>query len=144
MTELQELLAERDVRAVVLAAARLVDDQDWAAFADLFADDGVLTRPDGSVMQGRQAVLKAYAARDPERLTQHVITHHEVSLISDTEAHSRCLVLVWTGQRSEPAGPKGRAADATQHLGQFVDHLVRTPAGWRIARREASFLWHRS
>ncbi len=143
MTDLDVLLAEREVRAVVLASARLVDAQDWQGFAQLFADDGELTRPDGSLMQGRKAVYQAYAARDPERLTQHVLTNHEVTVQGPGRALSRCLVLLWSGKRSDAPTPKGRPADAAQQLGEFVDHLVRTPEGWRIARREARFMFQR-
>lgn len=143
MTDLELLLAEREVRQVVLASARLVDAQDWRGFADLFADDGELTRPDGSLMRGRGAVFQAYAARDPERLTQHVLTNHEVSVQGPQQAQSRCLVLLWTGRRSDLPAPKGRPADAAQQLGEFVDQLVRTPQGWRIARREARFMFQR-
>jgi uncharacterized protein (TIGR02246 family) len=144
MSPLEVLTAEREVRALVLASARLVDAQDWRGFADLFAADGELTRPDGSLMQGREAVFQAYAARDPDRLTQHVITSHEVEIVSAERARSRCLVLLWSGKRSDALSPKGRAADAAQQLGEFVDTLIHTPQGWRIARREARFMLHRA
>ena len=137
------MMGEREVRAVVLASARLVDAQDWRGFADLFDSEGELTRPDGSLMKGREAVFQAYAARDPERLTQHVLTNHEVEIVSEQQARSRCLVLLWSGKRSDALSPKGRPADAAQQLGEFVDSLVRTPQGWRIARREASFMFRR-
>lgn len=143
MNDLALLMAEREVRAVVLASARLVDAQDWAGFAALFTEDGALTRPDGSLMLGREAVLQAYAARDPDRLTQHVLSNHEVQLLSAERAESRCLVLLWSGRRSDPVSPKGRPADAAQQLGEFADQLVRTPQGWRIARRQARFMFQR-
>ncbi len=144
MSPLDAMLAEREVRALVLASARLVDAQDWRGFAELFAAEGELTRPDGSLMQGREAIFQVYAARDSERLTQHVITNHEVEITSEEQARSRCLVLLWSGKRSDALGPKGRPADAAQQLGEFVDTLVRTPQGWRIARREARFMFQRS
>lgn len=145
MNPLEVWVAEREVRAVVLASARLVDAQDWRGFADLFADQGELTRPDGSLMQGREAVFQAYAARDPQRLTQHVITNHEVEILAEgQQARSHCLVLLWSGKHSDVPGPKGRPADAAQQLGEFVDTLVPTSDGWRIARRKARFMFHRA
>lgn len=141
---LERLMAERDVRALVLASARLVDAQDWPGFANLFLANAQLIRPDGSRMHGREAIFETYAARDPDRLTQHVIANHEVDVRSADQAHSRCLVLLWSGKRSDVATSKGRPADAVQQLGEFVDQLTRTPEGWRIARREARFMWHRS
>ena len=144
MSALDTLMAEREVRELVLTATRRLDAQDWRGFADCFDEGGVLTRPDGSLMQGREAVFQAYAARDPERLTQHVITNHEVQVSSPQQAHSRCLVLLWSGRRSDALTPKGRPADSAQQLGEFVDQLVRTAQGWRIARREARFVFHRT
>lgn len=143
MNVLESLRAESQARALVLSSARLVDAQDWRGFAELFAEDAELTRPDGSLLQGREAVFQAYAARSPERLTQHVLTNHELSLIDAHCAHSRCLVLLWSGLRSDPPSPKGRPADAAQQLGEFIDVLRHTPQGWRIARREARFMFHR-
>jgi 3-phenylpropionate/cinnamic acid dioxygenase small subunit len=143
MSPLESLLAEREARQVVLAAARLVDAQQWQAFAELFAEDGSLERPDGTLLQGRQAVYQAYAARSPERLTQHILTNHEVTFINAHSAQSRCLVLLWTGLRSDALTAKGRPADAAQQLGEFVDELRLTPEGWRLAKRQARFLFQR-
>jgi hypothetical protein len=38
---------------------------------------------------------------------------------------------------------KGRPADAAQQLGEFVDELRLTPEGWRLAQRQARFLFQR-
>ena len=38
---------------------------------------------------------------------------------------------------------KGRPADAAQQLGEFVDELRLTPEGWRLAKRQARFLFQR-
>ncbi len=143
MSPLESMLAEREVRQVVLAAARLVDAQQWQAFADLFAEDGSLERPDGTLLQGRQAVYQAYASRSPERLTQHILTNHEVTVTGTHSAQSRCLVLLWTGLASDAPTAKGRPADAAQQLGEFVDELRLTPEGWRLAKRQARFLFQR-
>lgn len=143
MNALESLLAEREVRSVVLASARLVDAQDWRGFAELIAEDATLVRPDGSLLQGREAVYQAYAARSPERLTQHILTNHELSVNDGHTAQSRCLVLLWSGLRSDPPSPKGRPADAAQQLGEFVDQLALTAQGWRIAHRHARFMFQR-
>lgn len=41
MSPLESLMAEREVCQVVLASARLVDAQQWLAFADLFTAGAV-------------------------------------------------------------------------------------------------------
>ena len=139
---IERLIAESACRALAIAAAEAVDHQDHAAFAALFAPDGVLVRPDGSLLQGRAAIHAAYAARPSERLTRHLICNHRVDLAAEGSARSRCTVLLWSGRRSDAETPKGRPADALQQVGEIDDELMLTPVGWRIARREARFILH--
>ena len=140
---LPRLLAESACRALVLAAADAVDRQDHAAFVALFTPDGVLVRPDGTLLQGHDAIHAAYAARPADRLTRHLICNHSVQIGPDgTAATSRCTVLLWSGKRSDPETPKGRPADGLQQVGEIDDELVMTTEGWRIARRDARFVLH--
>ncbi len=137
---LELLQAERDCRELVLAAADAVDSRDYAAFAALFATDGVLLRPDGSQMQGRDAIEAAYVARDPDRLTQHLLSNQRIKVnLEAGTAQVASTVQLWTGRYSDAATPRGRPADAMQQIGEFRDQLVKTDEGWRIAQREAWF-----
>ena len=136
---LELLLAEQACRRLVLETAQAVDGQDYARFAALFATDGVLVRPDGTQLEGRAAIEQAYARRDQDRLTRHLITNHLVTVHDTATASSLCSVLLWSGRHSDLASPQGRPADAAQLLGEFVDELTYTPEGWRIRRRLARF-----
>lgn len=139
------LQAERDCRDVVLAAADAVDGRDYAAFAALFAADGALTRPDGREMRGRAAIEAAYAARDPDRLTRHLLSNQRVHVdVAAGTAQVASTVQLWTGKHSDAATSRGRPADAAQQIGEFRDQLVKTDEGWRIARREAWFMLFKS
>lgn len=140
---LERLLAEKACRDIVLAAARAVDAQDYQALAALFAPEGELVRPGGSPLRGPQAVFDSYAAKDPERLTQHLVTNHEVEVTSATTARSYCRVILWSSRRGETLTPRGRRADAIEQVGEIEDEFVRTPEGWRIARRAARFTMFR-
>lgn len=139
------LQAERDCQAVVLAAAGAVDGRDHAAFAALFAQDGVLLRPDGSEMRGRAAIEAAYAVRDPDRLTRHLLSNQRVQVdLNAGTAQVASTVQLWTGKHSDAVTPRGRPADALQQIGEFRDQLVKTDEGWRLARREAWFTLFKS
>lgn len=140
---LEKLLAEQACRQVVLAAARAVDERDWAGLVNLFADDGTLVRPDGTLLQGREAIQAAYAARDPQRITRHLVCNHEIEVGSDGTARSWCAVLLWTGRESDTLTPKGRPADALQQVGHIDDRLRLTAEGWRITARRAAFTLYR-
>ncbi|HEY6133502.1 MAG TPA: nuclear transport factor 2 family protein [Rubrivivax sp.] len=142
--DLERVLAESACRDTVLAAADAVDRQDHAAFVALFTADGTLVRPDGTLLQGREAIQAAYAARGVERLTRHLVCNHVVQVRTAGTATSRCTILLWSGRRSDPETPKGRPADAVQQVGEIVDQLVLTPEGWRIQRRDARFTFHAS
>lgn len=139
-TALDTLLAEAACRDLVLAAADAVDGRDFLAFADLFEMRGVLVRPDGTELVGRPAIVAAYAARDPERLTRHLVSNQRVRVdLAAGTAQAACTVLLWSGRHSDAVTPRGRPADALQQVGEIRDLLAKTPEGWRIRRREACF-----
>lgn len=131
-------------RETVLRAAHAQDHQDWPAFAACFTDDARLQRPDGQLLDGRAAILAAYATRAPQRLTRHVLTNLRVDLHGPGRASVHSLVTVWTGSTDDAAGPQGRPAHGPQLLGEFDDDLRRDDDGaWRIECREARFVLHR-
>ncbi|RYY95862.1 MAG: nuclear transport factor 2 family protein, partial [Comamonadaceae bacterium] len=127
-------------RTLVEASVRHVDDGDAPAFAALFTDDGVLVRPNGALIEGREAIQETYAQRAADRLTRHLVTNVHVTPEADGSARARSYVLLWTGSSATPAdGTAGRRADARQLVGEFDDRLVRGADGaWRIQRRQAS------
>lgn len=144
-TALDTLVAEAACRDLVLAAADAVDGRDFLAFADLFEMRGVLVRPDGTELVGRPAIVAAYAARDPERLTRHLVSNQRVRVdLAAGTAQAACTVLLWSGRHSDASTPRGRPADALQQVGEIRDLLAKTPEGWRIRRREAWFTLFRS
>jgi len=139
-TAMDTLVAEASCRDLVLAAADAVDGRDFLAFADLCELRGVLVRPDGTELVGRPAIVAAYAARDPGRLTRHLVSNQRVRVdLAAGTAQAACSVLLWSGRHSDAATPRGRPADAQQQVGEIRDLLAKTPEGWRIRRREAWF-----
>jgi uncharacterized protein (TIGR02246 family) len=141
MKSLAVLRAEAACREVVLQAAQAVDSGDCHGFVALFLPDGVLVRPDGSKLQGREAIVQAYQARDPDRSTQHLVCNQQVEFNEAAgTAVARCKVLLWSGRHSAMETPKGRPADAITQVGEMVDEMVLTPEGWRIQSRHARFI----
>jgi hypothetical protein len=141
---LEQLLALEACRQLVQQTVLTVDAQDYAAYSALFTPEGVLERPDGSRLQGRVAIETAYRQRDPDRLTQHLISNHLIDFDNPSLARSRCTVQVWSGRRQDVQGPRGRPAEAAQLLGEFMDELVWTADGWRVRQRLARFNFHRT
>jgi len=143
MSTLEILLAEKACRDLVVAAATAVDGQDYEGLVQLFSIDASLTRPDGTLLRGRQAIFDAYVSRSSERLTQHLICNHVVHLTSPGHAESHCMILLWSGQRSATLTGKGRLADPQEQLGEIDDQLVLSPEGWRIQSRQARFTFYK-
>ena len=138
--DLDTLLAQQACRDLVLAAADAVDGRQFTALAALFDTDGVLVRPDGVELRGRDAIVAAYAARDPDRLTRHLVCNQRVAVdLAAGTARASCAVLLWSGKHSDATTARGRPADPVQQVGEIHDQLARTPEGWRIRRREAWF-----
>jgi len=142
MDELERLLAERACTRLVLLAAAHVDRGEPAALAALFTPDAVLVRPGGTALHGREAIQAAYEQRPAERITRHLVSNTLVDLVSDSEARAQSQVLLWTGSTTDAAGPRGRPASGGPVVGAFDDRFVKTPEGWRIAHRTASFVLH--
>ena len=134
------MAAQQECRDLVLAAADAVDGRDYAALAALFTVDGVLVRPGGAELQGHAAIIAAYTARSPERLTRHLVSNQRVQIdMAGGSAEVTSTILLWSGRHADPVTPRGRPADATQQVGEIRDQMVHTPDGWRIRRREAWF-----
>jgi uncharacterized protein (TIGR02246 family) len=132
-------------RDLIILAAHLQDSRDLAAFAACFAPDGVLVRPSGEPLKGLAAIEAAYRARDPQRITQHLVMNQRVEALDPDasgalKARVHSKVLLWSSHDSKELTPKGRQADPTQQIGEFEDILVFHGPSWRIARRQASFL----
>ncbi len=140
---MQQLLDAQACRDLVLRAAARTDAQEHEAFAALFTPDGVLVRPGAEPLAGRDAIVASYRTRPATRITRHVVSNTLVDFEAADRARVRSQVLLWTGSTDAPVERFGRKADAVQALGAFDDVMVRTPEGWRIARREAGFTLYR-
>lgn len=135
-----QLQAKEACRDLILAAADAVDQQDYLALVALFCEDAVLVRPGGVSLQGRAQIFDAYAQKDPNRLTHHLVCNHRIHLSASGEsARSRCKVLLYVSDKREPMGTQGRMAHANHQIGTLEDTLVKTETGWKIGKRTAWF-----
>ena len=131
MEAMEALLIERACERLVVDSARLNDERQWAELANLYTPTGVVVRPNGQRLEGREAIEAAYAAGSPDRVTRHLCTNLRVDVDGPDAAHATTTVLIVAGTRSDDS-------DVTYRVGEFGDRFERTDEGWKIAERRAS------
>lgn len=125
----QRRAIEAECARLINLYANLNDAADWVAVADLYASDGVMTRPtapDQPVI-GREAILAAFQARPP-RTTRHFCANIVIDVESATTARGESAMLLFIGA---PA----------PLVGSFHDRFVLTDTGWRFAERRGTLLF---
>ncbi len=138
---LEILEIERECERLVLDFVYYSDRQDYEALARLFAPDGVMSRPSGDPLVGRDAILKSYQSRPAGRMTRHISTNIRIHVESRSRATGISYAVVFSANAGAPPTDHfGIQADPRQLIGEFEDEFVLTDDGWRIAARRARFV----
>ena len=116
--------------------AMLNDAGDFAAMAEMFAEDGVFARPTQAdvPIRGKAAILAAYASRPP-RFTRHLITSVVVTVEDQDNARAHSYLTLHTGQ---PGEGLPRPAEPAYLIGDFKDRFVRNDGVWKFSERLGS------
>jgi len=122
-----------DDRAAIIETvnryATALDSRDWALLDEVFTPDAVADFGAGP-LTGREAlrdlVRRMLGRSGP---SQHTLTDHRIDLGTDS---ARCVCQV----RALSTGIGQATGRSYELLGEYRDQLVRSPDGWRIARRE--------
>jgi uncharacterized protein (TIGR02246 family) len=141
MTETERRAAEQDCLKLIATYALAADHHDAERFVGIFAADGAWIRPTGAVVQGHDA-LRAFMLQRPRSvLSRHVSTNAVVDVLGPDAARgiSYATVFKQDGHEGGPA-PIG----LPDSLVEYHDDFIRTPAGWRIARRRAQQIFRRA
>jgi 3-phenylpropionate/cinnamic acid dioxygenase small subunit len=125
MSELQD---RQDVSDLLIRYATGIDRRDWDLFRTVFTPDCQLDYGEIGVWDGVEAVTEfmdvAHAAAG---YLMHRISNIVIDLQGDRAA-TRCYVDAWIMAADNNSGVNAR--------GFYDDEIVRTDAGWRIARRK--------
>jgi len=118
---------EAAIARVLLRYATGVDRRDWDAFRTCFTDDVVAEYEGIGTWQSAQEITEfMQQAHAGAGRTMHQVTNLVVDVDGDT-ATARCYVQALVMGRDGRSGVQG--------FGYYDDELVRTPDGWRVARR---------
>ncbi|HSG34615.1 MAG TPA: nuclear transport factor 2 family protein, partial [Sphingomonadaceae bacterium] len=129
---LQRLEAESDIRRMLVEYGAFLDGRNYAAYAGLFAADGVWTGGFGS-FTGRDAIeqmlVDNLGAPEPgfvNKSSFHMMSNPLIFVEGD-RAQVSSSYMFWT--RNSANGPNPLLA------GRYVDEFVKEAGEWKIARR---------
>lgn len=99
----------------------LIDAKDWPGLAEVFTEDAVFDMSDIGLGKFRGlTAIQAHMAATDRHPSAHLIVNVRVVDGAPIELHSRVI---------------GVLADRRVGVGNYRDHVERTPAGWRIRHR---------
>lgn len=135
---LQQISDRIEINDLLVRYTRCIDTKDWNRLDTCFTPDAHVDYTQSGGTKGKYPDVRAWLekALAPFPMTVHYITNSAVELDGD-RASARTAVY-------NPMGYGKK--DGSLHMftvgAYYVDELVRTPEGWRIARRveEAAFM----
>ena len=137
--ELGWLVDRARIRELTARYNHCFDSGDAEGFAATFVDDGEVVIEGGPTLSGRAALVEM-CERTPFG-TMHVTADAEVTVAGD-RATQHCTLLVIGRPGAVQRDGEARRAPIIQRSGYYHDELVRTPDGWRFARRRAALDMH--
>lgn len=130
-----------DIYADRIAITDLAIDYTWSLDQHEFERLRNIFQPDatfniaGVPFVGIESIIaKISASLSPLDDSQHLISNHQITVNGDT-ATARCYLQAQHVRRAAEGGPNFIFA------GRYEDDLVRTPEGWRIAKRSLIHMW---
>ncbi|OFB36793.1 polyketide cyclase [Mycolicibacterium sp. (ex Dasyatis americana)] len=116
-----------DIVDVLVRYATGIDRRDWPLFRTVFTDDCVLDYGEIGKWNGVDAVTEFMdQSHAMAGHTMHWLSNHAIAVDGDT-ATTRTYIDGLIMAQDNNSGVNA--------VGFYDDELVRTPAGWRIARR---------
>lgn len=129
-SSLQTVLDEREIRNRLGRFARIVDDRDWGAVGEVFADEVAFDYGAGGEQQGIEAMRANFRRYlDGCGASQHLIG----SVMLEFEGE-RATTRAYVQARHQGIGTK--AGCLLDSNGEYIDRWERRAGGWRIVRRD--------
>jgi 3-phenylpropionate/cinnamic acid dioxygenase small subunit len=127
----QQISDRIEIDDLLIRYARAIDSRDWALLDTCFTPDAWVDYTSSGGVKGKYPEVRAWLekALAPFAAMMHFLGNTTLELAGD-RAHARTYVI-------NPMGfPK---PDGSLHVftvgAHYVDELVRSPDGWRIAKR---------
>lgn len=134
---LQEIADRIEIQDLLTRYTRAIDTRDFDRLDDVFTPDATIDYTAVGGTRGAFPEVKAWlrTALGHYSVSQHMISNFTIVVEGDT-AQSRVYVFNPMG-RTRPDGQ----LELFFMGGYYVDRLIRTAAGWRIAERVEEHSW---
>lgn len=128
---LQRLSDREEISFLLNEYCRALDAMELDTIAALFTEDCVVEYgpEDRLKSYGRAAIRKGLERLWRWKRTSHHLSNIQITFTGDDEAKANSYIIAWHER------PDGGTATV---WGQYQDVLVRTPDGWRLAKRRQS------
>lgn len=137
MTDLNTLLAERDIARLVVQYCDFVDTRQYERVLTLFTKDGVLNRPDIGPSKGHAGIKAFFDTVTTDPLV-HSSSNPIVHVTGADTAEGSSYVTVYRSYRKNHAGvPK---IEAPYLIVKYEDKYIRENGQWLISFRDTLFL----
>ena len=128
---LEEISDRFEINDLLVRYTRAIDQKDWDLLDQVFTPDASVDYTSSGGIAGSFAEAKAWLAKAlaPFPETLHLIGNSEVALAGDTATARTAVYNPMFFRKPD---------DSRHHFAvgaYYCDELVRTDAGWRIARR---------
>lgn len=140
----QQLADIEACRSLVLEYAARIDSGQAHTLGELMTADASFARPTmpDVVLQGREAILAAFATRPKHLVSQHLNLNIRIRLTGADSAEGHSVVMLFLADANDELVPgKGRRTGAPI-LGTWTDTFVRTAEGWRFKDRRGQATMH--
>ena len=127
---------ERECRGIMVRMGHHLDSGRFEEFVDYFTADAEWRRR-GRELKGREAILAHLRKRSPTLILRHVFTNFMVDVRDRDHAHCQAYMIGFRYDSGERSATPPPFRDANRALWIYHDDLVRTEAGWKVARRSA-------
>jgi hypothetical protein len=138
--EFERMSIERACERLVSTYSHFVDFGEAARIADLFSEDGEFTTPGVVTLKGQKELRAGLGERQKKsaRIARHVCTNLLVTVLDSDHAEGVVYVTIYRHDRAPGEGDAPPPIGLPLMLGEYRDRFVRTPGGWRFARRETT------
>ena len=131
-----------ECQQLALAFARHVDFREIDRLLEIFTEDAVLLVR-GEEHRGHAAIRATMERRSPVLTTRHQCMAPMIDVIDGSSA-SGVTYFANYRHEGEREGKGLLPLTGPEIVGEFLDTFVKTPSGWKIARRQARGVFRKS